>query len=77
MADLINLDLYRCSKLPLTPEEKQFDSFVEELRDVPLPMLIEALTAARDVRELVGIIDELAAVIIFCTTHEEKTNDQQ
>jgi hypothetical protein len=51
-------------KLPLDP----FDALVHAMEEVPLPELIEALTRARDVRELVGIIDELAAVIIFYTT---------
>ena len=71
MGDLIyirpHLDRQRCES-PLDP----FDALVHTLRNVPLPTLIEALTAVRNVRELVDILDQLTAVIILAPHHAGK-----
>lgn len=69
MGDLIDFERRRRRpRWPLTAEEKQFDAFVYAMRDMSLPALISALAAARDLHELSGIIDELAALVIYCTS---------
>jgi hypothetical protein len=49
-------------------KDKRFDALVEAVREPPLPTVIEALIAARDMHELAGIVDQLAAIIINCTS---------
>jgi hypothetical protein len=59
MGDLIDLTQRR--------EGKRFGTLVDVVREPALPTLIEALVAARDMHELAGIVDQLAAVIIYST----------
>ena len=73
----VSLAAFRQQRLKLTPEERRFHELVHELREWPLPVIVEALIAARDVHELVGIVDELAALFIHCTTYEEKDQCQK
>jgi hypothetical protein len=60
MTEPIDLTSYLEAKYRLMPEEISFDALVHQLRDLPLPALIEALTAARDITE----ITELAAYLL-------------
>jgi hypothetical protein len=60
MGDLIDLARRR--------EGKRFGTLVDAVREPPLPTLVEALVAARDMHELAGIVDQLAALIIYSTS---------
>jgi hypothetical protein len=70
MGELIDLARRR-SKPALTPEEKQFDAFIFAMRGTPLPALVSALVAARDLHELSRLVDELAAFIIYSTSRPD------
>jgi hypothetical protein len=68
MTEPIDIAAFRRQRLKLTPEEKRFDDFVHELREWPVPTLIEALIAARDVHELAVIATGLNELVIWCAS---------
>ena len=63
MADLISIAPFLRRR-----RNRNFDKLVHDLRELPLSMLIEALTAAREVAELAYIAADFNALVISCTS---------